>query len=403
MAVMNYAAQYGKELANAYPYLSYFADLWNQGEAVRWRPLNGKTVYVPSMTTTGARAANRNQITGVFNRNFDLEWQPCTMTMDREWDTLVDPMDMVETNEVATIANVTRTFNEQEKIPEQDAYMASKLAGFAGEFGGIDTTSLNSSNILAQWDAYLEYMTDHRINRDRIRCKMTPAIYKLFKEAAGLTRFVETAEGFRGIDRNFARLDGVQIQEVPSDMMKTAYDFTNGWAVGGGANQIGLLLYDPMAIAAPIVYDTSMISPPTAQSKGKWLYYERYYYDVFMLNQRGAGIFAACAAPSLGSLTVTSVAGTVSNGDSVITVSGDLIGQTGAPANGLKLYYSANNASTVITGVTYGGSLPAGTWNEMTSNPITLSSQTSGRYCCVCLVNGGKVVAAGEATEVVKA
>ena len=98
-----------------------------------------------------------------------------------------------------------------------------------------------------------------------------------------------------------------------------------------------------------------------------------------------------------------SVAGTVANGDSVITVAGDLIGQTGAPANGLKLYYSANNASTVITGVTYGGSLPAGTWNEMTSNPITLSSQTSGRYCCVCLVNGSKVVAAGEATEVVKA
>ena len=98
------------------------------------------------------------------------------------------------------------------------------------------------------------------------------------------------------------------------------------------------------------------------------------------------------------------MAGTVANGDSVITVKGDLIGQTGAPADGLKLFYSANNASTVITGVTYGGTLPGGaTWTEMTSNPITLSSQTSGRYCCVCLCNGSKVIAAGEATEVVKA
>lgn len=404
MGIVNYAAQYGKELANAYPYLSYYADLWNQGESVRFRPLRGKTVYIPNMTTTGARAVNRDQITGVFNRNFNLDWQACDLQMDREWDTLVDPMDMDETNEVATIANVTRTFNELQKVPEQDAYMSSKLAGFAGDFGGIDSTSLNSSNILAQWDAYLEYMTDHRVNRDRIQCKMTPAIYKLFKEAAGLTRFVETGEGFRGVDRNIARLDGVRIQEVPSDMMKSAYDFTNGWAIGGGANQIGLIMYDPMAVAAPIVYETSMISAPTAQSKGKWLYYERYYYDVFMLNQRGAGIFAAVAAPALGTLNVTSVAGTVANGDSVITATGELIGQSGAPANGLKLYYSANNASTVITGVTYGGTLPGGaTWNEMTANPLTLNSQTSGRYCCVCLVNGTKVVAAGEATEVVKA
>ena len=404
MAPMNYAAQYGQELANAYPYLSYYGDLWNQGEAVRFRPLRGKTVYIPSMTVKGARAVNRDQITGTFNRNFDVDWQACDLSMDREWDTLVDPMDMVESNEVATIANVTRTFNEQQKVPEQDAYMSSKLAGFARNFGGIDTTSLSSANILAQWDSYLEYMTDHRINRDRVQCKMTPAIYKLLKEATGLTRFVETAEGFRGVDRNVARLDGVRITEVPSDMMKTAYDFTSGWAVGGSASQIGMILYDPAAIAAPIVYEVSMISPPTAQSKGKWLYYERYYYDVFSLMQRGAGIFAAVAAPSLGTLTVTSVAGTVANGDTVITAKGDLIGMTGAPADGLKLYYSAGNASTVITGVTYGGSLPGGaTWAEMTANPLTLNSQTAGKYCCVCLCNGSKVIAAGEATEVVKA
>ena len=165
-----------------------------------------------------------------------------------------------------------------------------------------------------------------------------------------------------------------------------------------------MLLYDPSAIAAPIVYDTSMISAPTAGSKGKWLYYERYYYDVFSLKQRGAGIFAFMSAPSLGTLSVSSVAGTVANGDTVITAAGDLIGLTGAPASGLKLYYSAGNASTVITGVTYGGALPGGaSWTEMTSNPITLSSQTAGKYCCVCLCNGSKVIAAGEAVEVVKA
>lgn len=402
-APVNYAAQYGKELANAYPYLSYFADVWNQGEGQRFKPLRGKTVYIPSVTTSGAKAVNRDQITGIFNRNFNVDWQACDMSMDREWDTLVDPMDMDETNQVATIANVTRTFNEQQKVPEQDAYMASKLAGFAGQFGGIDTTTLTAANILTQWDAYLEYMTDQRIPRDRVKCKMTPAIYKLLKEATGLTRFVEVGNGIQGVDRNVAKLDGVSIMEVPSDMMKSAYDFTEGWAVGGSANQIGIILYDPASLAAPIVYDTSMLSAPTAQSKGKWLYYERFYYDVFMMNQRGAGIFAAVAAPSLGSLTVTSVAGTAANGDTVVTASGDLVGMTGAAAAGLKLYYSAGNNAAVSC--TYGAGLPgSATWTAMTSNPITLKSQTAGKYVTVALVNVQKnvVVAAGSAVEVVK-
>ena len=40
----------------------------------------------------------------------------------------------------------------------------------------------------------------------------------------------------------------------------------------------------------------SMMSAPTAQSKGKYLYYERYYYGAFALNNRKAGIIVNAAA-----------------------------------------------------------------------------------------------------------
>ena len=296
MAIMNYAAQYGRELANAYPYLSYFGDLWNAGESQRFKPLQGKTVYIPSMKTTGARAVDRNNINGVFSRNFDLDWEAMTLTMDREWDTLIDPLDMIETNEVATIANVTRTFNETQKVPEQDAYMASKLAGFASAFGGAVYTSLDKSNILEKWDDALAYMVNQRVNRDRVRCKVIPDVYKLLKQAAGITRFIEVTGGIRNADRNVGKLDGVLIEEVPSDMMKTLYSFVTGWAIAPSAEQINMLFYDSMAIAAPIIYDTSMISAPSAQTKGKYLYYERYYYDVFILGNRQAGVFAYLGA-----------------------------------------------------------------------------------------------------------
>ena len=401
MAPLNYAAQYGRELANAYPYLSYFGDLWNAGESQRFKPLQGKTVYIPSMTTTGAKAVNRDRIDGVFTRNFDNNWEAKTLQMDRDWDTLVDPMDMQETNEVATIANITQTFNQFQKIPEMDAYMASKLAGFASEHGGIVTTTPDASNILTLWDNALAYMTDQRVNRDRLRCKVIPSVYKLLKEATGLTRFVETGAGIQNVDRNIARLDGVQIEEVPSDMMKTAYDFTVGFAVAEGAAQINMLFYDSMAIAAPIVYDTSMISAPTAATKGKYLYYERYYYDVFILSQRQAGVYALLSSgPDLGSLVVTSVAGSES-GKSKITVSGDQILANGKAVAGTTLKYCKNENDAVS--LTYGQVPNVGkTWTPLPENPAELAL-TSSKVITVAQVNDvtGFAIAGGHATQVV--
>lgn len=405
MPNVNYASEYSKLLAQAYPYLSYFGAIWASENSGRYKPGMGKTMYIPTLTVSGARAVNRDAIDGNFSRNWDNAWQAVELQMDREWDTLVDPMDIDETNEAASIANITRAFAEQQKIPEMDAFMASKLAEFAAIYGGTSTASLTSSTVLSVWDDALAYMTNQRVNRDRVVAYVTPATYKLLKQATGLTRFIEVTSGIRAVDRNVAKLDGVTIVEVPSDMMKTAYLFTSGWAVNTStAQQINLLLVDPLAVGAPIKYETAMISPPTAQSKGKYLYYERYYYGAFMLNQRGAGVWAHVgSAPSLGSLTVTSVAGTEADGDTVITVAGNGIFGTGQPVEGLKLVYSVNDAAVDLT---YNAVPDATkTWAAMATNPKTLSSQTAGKYITVALVNKetGYVVAGGNTTLVVKA
>jgi hypothetical protein len=361
----------------------------------------GKTMYIPTLTTSGARAVNRDQITGTFNRNWNNELQAVELQMDREWDTLVDPMDIDETNLVATIANITRAFTEFQKIPEMDAFMASKLASFASAFGGVSTTQLSAANILGEWDNALAYMVNQRVNRDRVIAYRTPATYKLLKQATGMTRFIEVTSGIRDVDRNIARLDGVTVNEVPEDMMKTVYDFTTGWAVDTTyAQQINFILCDPEAVAFPVKYETAMVSAPTAQSKGKYLYYERYYYGGFVLDQRQAGVYAHLGAtPSLGSLTVTSTAGSAA-GDTKIDVTGNGIFGTGAPMEGLKLVYSVNDAAVTLT---Y-GSAPDSTktWADLT-NGTTLKSQTAGKYITVALVNiqTGAAVSGGNTTLVV--
>lgn len=388
---VNYAAEYARELANAYPYLSYFGELWNGPNSTRYKPVNGKTIMIPSMTTSGARAVDRDQIDGTFKRNWNNEWQPRTMQMDREWATLVDPMDIQETNMVATIANITRNFNEFQKVPEMDAYAAQAVAAAAQGFGSVDTTALTAENILTTWDGYIAYMTDQRVNRDQIIAYMTPNAYKFLKEAAGITRFIQADTGIRNVDRNVGRLDGVRIKEVPADIMQTAFDFTEGWQATSGARQINMLLVNPNSVCAPIVYDTSMMSAPTAQSKGKWLYYERYYYDVFALNQRLPGIFANIGGSNtLGFLTFTTSAGA----DSTHTVINGL-----APAPYGMAYVAKSAASAQLP--TYGQQLSSG-WTPVTNG--TAITTAAAQVITVALVNttkGNAAVAGGSATAVV--
>lgn len=236
-------------------------------------------------------------------------------------------------------------------------------------------------------------MVNQRVPRDRIRAKMTPDTYKLLKEAAGITRFVEADTGIRNIDRNVGKLDGVVIMEVPKDIMMSAYDFTEGWASATGAKQINLLMFDPIAIAAPVVYETSMMSAPTAQSKGKWLYYERYYYDVFALNQRLPGIFVNMASnPALGTLNITTSAGA----DSTHTIINGL-----APAPYGMKYVAKTNTGGAVS-VTYGQALTD--WTDVT-NGASFTTK-SGDTVTVALVNttkGNIATASGSALAVVGA
>lgn len=289
---VNYAAEYGRALAEAYPHLSYFGEIWGADNSRLCKPGIGKTIYIPTLTTSGARAAGRDQITGTFNRNWNNSFKAETLEMDREWDTLVDPMDMDETNMVATIANVTRAFTEQQKMPEMDAFLASKLYSLTTP----DTSTINANNILSKWDGWLEQMTNARMSHDRLVCYMTPALFNMLKQAAGITRYLDISGSEpRELQRTMGRLDGVALKAVPSDLMKSAFDFTEGWSVADGAKQINLILVSLDAVAAPVKYETSMLSEPTAQSKGKYLYYERYYYGAFKVGVTGGIIVNAAA------------------------------------------------------------------------------------------------------------
>lgn len=288
---LNYAEKYEKALANAYPQQLHFAALRSAENDSRYTFLNAKTIHIPILSTTGRTNASRDTITG-FSRNFENDWEDKTLTFHREWSTLVHPIDIDETNEVATISNITQVFNQENKFPEMDDYLVSKLHSDWVTAGGTDiTTEITTENILEIFDTMMMNMDEDDVPPIGRLLYVTPEIDKTLKSAKDIGRSISVnGSNDNRINRLVANIDRVQIEVVPSKHMFTAYDFTVGSKKGASAKQINMFLVHPSCVITPEKYDFVGLEAPSAKSKGKWLYYEESYGDVFILNQRIAGL-----------------------------------------------------------------------------------------------------------------
>lgn len=287
--VINYAHEYQRELEQAFPYSLYFGALYNTPNNGRFRWLNGKTIEVPSITVSGRVDATRDTI-ATATRNYDNSWTPLTLTNERKWSTLVHPRDVEETNQATTIANITRVFNEEQKFPEMDAYTVSKIYTLAIAAGyTADTTALTESTVLAVFDSMLQNMSEGRVPKLGLVLYVTPAVNTLLKNAQGIYRSLDVSQQNQ-LNRAITALDEIQIEEVPSTLMKTAYNFTSGWTPSENAKQINMFLVNPLAVITPVSYEFAKIDPPSALSEGKYVYYEESHEDVFILKNKLAAI-----------------------------------------------------------------------------------------------------------------
>lgn len=292
MAAVNYAESYERSLAQAYPNVLHFGELYGTANNSIYTFLNAKTIHIPSISVTGRQNVNRDAIDGVFKRNVDDSYEDKTMQFYREWSTSLDPADVDETNMVLTIQNATKVFNETQKFPEKDAYTISKIfADWSAQGGTANTEALTVDNVLTVFDALMEAMDEALVPFAGRVLYVTPAVKTLLKNASqiGLRRPVDGNNG--AINRIVDRLDEVTLSTVPSKLMKSAYDFNNvGFAAAETAKQINMFLVHPSAILTPSKYSFVGVEAPAAGTKGDYIYYEKEYSDVFILNNRTAAI-----------------------------------------------------------------------------------------------------------------
>ena len=212
---------------------------------------------------------------------------------DRDVEFYVDAMDVDETNQIVSAANITRVFDEEHAIPEVDAYRYSKLySEFVNEFGGtVDTTALTEANILQIFDKQMEEMDDAGVPQEGRILYLTPATRTLLKNAEQIQRSLSVTSNNGRVDRIVHSLDDVRIQPVPSARMKTAYDFTDGFVPAAGAKQINMMLIHPRAVIAPIKHSVIYLWAPGTHTSGDgWLYQNRKYWDLFLIENKITGV-----------------------------------------------------------------------------------------------------------------
>lgn len=253
--------------------------------------LNAKTVNVPTMVLSGykdhARDGSKNR--GTVNNTY----QPMAMAHDRDIEFFVDEADVDQTNLALSAANVTGTFNSEQAIPELDAYRYSKLyADFVTAGGVLDATVLSKTNILTQFDAYMESMDEAGVPEEGRVLYVIPKVYTMLKQADAIQKTLEVTGGMKDVNRKVRSIDDVEIVKVPSARMKSAYDFTTGFAPAVAAKQINMILVHPMSVIAPIKYTDIYLwnKGETPDSAFGFLYQNRSYVDLFLITQKKAGV-----------------------------------------------------------------------------------------------------------------
>lgn len=285
---INYAERFEREIQQQFQRELTSADMDTNRS---YRFIDAQTIRVPTVILSGYKDHVRD---GSKNRGIvGNVYQTFTLTHDRNIEFYVDEMDVDETNQVLSAANITAVFNQEQAIPELDAFRYSKLyAEFVALGGQVDTTPLTEENILQVFDKMMEAMDEAAVPESGRMLKVTPKVYTMLKNAEKIQRYIDVSGGVKNINRNVRSLDDVTIVKVPSDRMKTLYDFTEGFVPGDGAKQINMMLYHPSAILAPVkVADIYLWNKgETPESAFGYLYQNRMYTDLFVIKPKMGAI-----------------------------------------------------------------------------------------------------------------
>lgn len=293
MATYNYAEKYGDSLDQKITEGLVTSTLGTP--QVNW--FNGNRSFsLRTIATSGLKDHTRSK--GYNEGTVTDSKNTYTMGQDRDIEFFVDKQDVDETNQELAVANISNVFITEHVQPELDSYRFSTLAKKAGEVEG--------------------HQLSETVTRDDVYTKLKSAILPIRKyNPANITGYVssETMDalerstefnrqitnqnvGLTALESRVTSIDGVQLIEVWDDSrFQSAYDFSDGALPTDDAQPLNYLFAVKQAVI-PVVKENSVyLFAPGEHTEGDgYLYQNRLYHDIFVLNSMKDGLVASLKA-----------------------------------------------------------------------------------------------------------
>ena len=264
---------------------------WMEANAGKVIYNGGKNVKVPKMTMSGL--GNYSRTTGYPVGDVSLEYETRTMTQDRGRKLSVDAMDVNEANFIPTMSAVAAEFQRVHVVPEVDAYRLSALATMAitadtaVEFGYTPA----ATDIVAKLEAAIASCKKAGFRNVPLVIHATTDTVTALETAIGDKL---RAQSFRqgGIDLTVPSFNGHPIIETDEERMVSAITVgTDGWSKGASAVDVNFMVIPrsvPIAISKQ--NQGKFFTPEENQDADAWVYDYRRYHDLWVLDNKIAGI-----------------------------------------------------------------------------------------------------------------
>ena len=286
---LNYAEKYSPELLEILIQSTITSPFITPN--VRW--LDAKTFHFTQMSVSGYKNHNRN---GGWNRGeINQTDHPYTLTHDRDVEFLVDKADVDETNQTASIQNISRTFELTQVAPETDALFFSKVAAAAQKedlyHSETATSAYTAENVFSKLKGFLGAgkLRRYKANGSLIMY-VRGELMDLLEQSKDFTRKIEMtqiAEGGVGLETRVTDIDGVPVMEVIDD--ERFYDKFNwlpengGFEAATGAHKINVLIACGQTCKTVPKINSIYFFAPGAHTEGDgYLYQNRNLSDTFV-------------------------------------------------------------------------------------------------------------------------
>jgi hypothetical protein len=277
------------------PVTGFLAD-----NTLRAKFVGGKTVMIPEMSFSGL--GNYDRDTGFVSGTVSVTAEPYTLSMDRGRSFQLDREDNDETGIADLAGQVMGEFVRTQVVPEIDAYVLSKLGGYAA--GKTQTVEGDpETDAFAMLSEAIRKVQNEVGYDEELVAFVDSSVWAALQQSGDISRMLVT-NGFKKgeVNTEVKSLNGVAVLPTPDSRMKTAYTFNDGVTdgqVAGGfvpaaqAKSIGLLVMPKRA--ASLVKKTEKVrafDPAHNLNADAWKFDYRVYYDLFIRNSMENAIYA---------------------------------------------------------------------------------------------------------------